>query len=446
MERADSDRGRVGGSAVGSVSDCSEPSRRQRRGRRAQAGLEALAALANQGEPDAVADGCWIELLTVVGLTGIEVRRLGDGGVLWSFGRGVEEDPVRRGAIEVIPRGGRPRGGPIWRTLVGLLVMTLDSRAPLPAADCDVGIDGSSVAACRLRENVRRVAPTDLAVLLLGETGTGKEVVAHATHRLSGRRGNFVPVNVAAIPVDLLEAELFGSVRGAFTGADRARDGLVQAAHGGTLFLDEIGDLDLAMQAKLLRVLESGEVRPVGSTRFRSVDARLVSATHRDLDALMARRSFRTDLYYRLAQAVIRIPPLRERAEDLFQLRSLFEAEASRRLGLPRCRWSEAAETALASHLWPGNIRELRHVVERAMVDARGGIVSGGMLGFADQRRAPARRWDQAKASFRRSFLTAALRRNGGNRSATARELGISRQTLLYHIRNLGIGPAARGS
>jgi sigma-54-dependent transcriptional regulator len=407
--------------------------------------VDALADLASEGEPGAVADERWAELMRVLGVSGVEVRRRCDGGVLWSFGCGREEEADRRGAVEIIPKGGRPEAGPIWRALAALLVMTLGGGEPPSDLDQDIGIDGSSCATCRLREDVRRAAPTDLTVLLLGETGTGKEVVAHATHRLSGRTGSFVPVNVAAIPTDLLEAELFGSVRGAFTGADRARDGLVQAADGGTLFLDEIGDLDVAMQAKLLRVLESGEVRPVGSTRFRSVNARIVAATHRDLESLVVRGAFRADLYYRLAQAVIRIPPLRERAGDLIQLRSLFEAEASRRLGIPRCRWSEAAEIALANHHWPGNIRELRYVVERAMVDCRGGIVSRRVLGLPDQQRAPARRWDEATASFRRRFLTAALHRNGGNRSATARELGISRQTLLYHIRSLGIGPAAGG-
>jgi sigma-54-dependent transcriptional regulator len=245
---------------------------------------------------------------------------------------------------------------------------------------------------------------------------------------------------VAAIPRELLEAELFGSVRGAFTGADRARLGLVRAAHQGTLFLDEIGDLELTLQAKLLRVLESGEVRPVGSTAFHGVDARVVSATHRDLRAAMDAGAFRADLYYRLAPAIVRVPALRERVEDLPLLRRLFEDDAARRFGVAPCRWSEAAETALLRHHWPGNVRELRHVVELAMVTARGGLVTRSMLPFGEEEGGPPQPWIQATAEFRRRLLRSTLHRHGGNRSAAARELGISRQTLLYHVRSLGLG------
>jgi two-component system NtrC family response regulator len=292
----------------------------------------------------------------------------------------------------------------------------------------------------RLRAELRRIAPTDIAVLVLGETGAGKEVAAQAVHRLSGRTGGFVPVNLAAIPKELVEAELFGSVRGAYTGAERARQGLVTSAHRGTLFLDEIGDLDVAMQVKLLRVLESGEVRPVGSTAFHTVDARVVSATHRDLLTRIDDGTFRADLYYRLAPAVVRVPPLRERLDDLPLLRRIFEREASQRIGLPPCRWSEAAQSALLRYHWPGNIRQLRHVVELVMVEARGGVVSRGMLPFGEAEAVAPQRWGQATADFRRRLLRHTLLRHGGNRSAAARELGISRQTLLYHLRSLGAG------
>jgi transcriptional regulator with PAS, ATPase and Fis domain len=281
--------------------------------------------------------------------------------------------------------------------------------------------------------------PTDLTVLVQGETGVGKEVVATALHRRSGRTGRFVPVNVAAIPSDLLEAELFGSVRGAFTGATRSRPGLVRAANGGTLFLDEVGDLSPQLQAKMLRFLESREVRAVGSTTFERVDVRVLSATHRDLRTGIEHGWFRSDLFYRLASTAVEVPPLRHRAEDIGPFRALFEAEVRRRVGLAGCRWSAAAERALARYPWPGNVRELRHVVEVAVVKAAGGIVTADTLSLAPGCPAPSGRWAEAMHDFRRSFLRAALRRNAGNRTATARELGISRQTLHYHLRQLGL-------
>jgi len=403
--------------------------------------LEALAVLSCEGDPSALSEAHSSRLLRSLGLSGIEVHCRGSGRVVWRCGGGAADDEVTSGALRVTPLGGRPRQGPIWRTLLGLLAMTaIAGESEDGAEDDDTGIHGRSASVTRLRAELRRIAPTDIAVLILGETGAGKEVAAQAIHRLSGRTGAFVPVNVAAIPKELLEAELFGSVRGAYTGADRARQGLVTAAHRGTLFLDEIGDLDLAMQAKLLRVLESGEVRPVGSTVFHTVDARVVSATHRDLLTGIDGGSFRADLYYRLAPAVVRVPPLRERIEDLPLLRHLFEQEASLRIGLPPCRWSEAAESALLRYHWPGNIRQLRHAVELGMVEARGGVVTRAMLPFGEGENTAPQGWGQATADFRRRLLRRALHRHGGNRSAAARELGISRQTLLYHLRSLGLG------
>jgi len=403
--------------------------------------IEALAVLACEGDPAALSGSQADRLLSCVGLTGIEVRSVGSGTVVWRHGSGPAGDEVESGTLRVIPRGGRLGEGAVSRALLGLLVMVAAGAEPVVAGtDDDTGVHGCSAAAELLRAELRRMAPSDLAVVVLGETGAGKEVVARAIHRLSGRTGAFVPVNVAAIPRELLEAELFGSVRGAFTGADRPRQGLVRAAHRGTLFLDEIGDLDLPMQAKLLRVLESGEVRPVGSTTFHAVDARVVSATHRDLRARMESGAFRADLYYRLAPAVLRVPPLRQRTEDLPVLRRLFADEASRRLGAPPCRWSAAADAALLRYHWPGNVRELRHVVELTMVEARGGIVTRAMLPFSEADSLAPQRWEQATADFRRQLLRTTLDRHGGNRSAAARELGISRQTLLYHFRSLGVG------
>ncbi len=304
----------------------------------------------------------------------------------------------------------------------------------------DVEIVGRSTAAAEFQHKLGQFAATDLAVLLEGETGSGKEVAARVLHRRSKRPGRFVPVNMAAIPSELAEAELFGATRGAFTGADRARPGLIEAAHEGTLFLDEIGDLAAELQAQLLRFLESGEVRAVGSTTTRKIAARVVSATHRDVREGVRAGWFRLDLYYRLAPVVIRVPPLRERVEDIPLLREVFEEEVERRLGVPRCRWSGEAELALAHYDWPGNVRELRHVVEVAVVTAAGGTVTAEDLGLEGRVGPAVRRWDQAASDCRRDLLKTALARHGGNRSAAARELGISRQTLHYHMRQLDMG------
>jgi DNA-binding NtrC family response regulator len=295
-----------------------------------------------------------------------------------------------------------------------------------------------------VRRQLCELGPVHLSVLLLGETGVGKEVAATALHRLSGRSGSLIAVNVAAIPTGLLEAELFGSVKGAFTGADRSRRGLVMAADGGTLFLDEIGDLDPPLQVKLLRFLESQEVRPVGSTEGKKVDVRIVAATHRDLERRMREGMFRPDLYYRVAGLPVTIPPLRERREDVGILTRLFEAEALARYGLESRRWSSEARETLRRYDWPGNVRELRQTVEVALVRARGGVVLPEHLPIVVDDDLAAGTWSEAQREFRRRFLTQALRRNQGNRSATARELGISRQALLYHLRNLGLTDIGR--
>jgi sigma-54-dependent transcriptional regulator len=283
------------------------------------------------------------------------------------------------------------------------------------------------------------MGPTHLPILLVGETGVGKEVAARALHRLSNRRGTFVPVNIAAIPANLLEAELFGSVKGAYTGADRARQGLAVAADHGTLFLDEIGDLDPPLQVKLLRFLDSQEVRPVGATQSRIVDVRILSATNSDLDRRVREGAFRQDLYYRIAAPPLTIPPLRERREDIGLLKSLFEREAVTRHGIAPCTWSREAEAMMRRYGWPGNVRELRQAVEVALVRAGGGVVRREHLPIIETEVGPTGTWDEAQKNFRWKFLRAALERNNGNRSATARELGISRQALLYHIRNLGL-------
>jgi transcriptional regulator with GAF, ATPase, and Fis domain len=223
---------------------------------------------------------------------------------------------------------------------------------------------GSSEAMRHVSRAVRRVAPRDTAVLIIGETGTGKELIAQQLHRLSPRRAKpFVVINCAAIPEALLESELFGYVRGAFTGAAQSRLGRIQAANGGTLFLDEIGEMPISLQAKLLRFLESGELQRLGSTETWHADVRVVSATNRDLRQLSAKSLFRSDLYYRLCVFPIVLPPLRDRGGDVAELATHFLHRFSAEM-----RLSQAAVKRLAAYPWPGNVRELRHVIERATI------------------------------------------------------------------------------
>ena len=227
---------------------------------------------------------------------------------------------------------------------------------------------GASPAALEVKRQARRVAMTDSTVLLLGETGTGKELLAHAIHAASRRAARpFVGVNIAAIPDTLLEAEFFGTAPGAYTGADRkGRDGKFKLADGGTLFLDEIGDMPLALQAKLLRALQEQEIEPLGSNRVERIDVRIVAATSRDLEAMVAAGSFRADLFYRLNVLPIRLPPLRARLQDLEALVDALAEDIARRSGLPHKALSGEALDLLARQPWPGNIRELRNVLEQA--------------------------------------------------------------------------------
>ncbi len=313
---------------------------------------------------------------------------------------------------------------------------------------------GNSAAAVEVKRQARRVALTDSSVLLLGETGTGKELLAHGIHAASARAGKpFIGVNIAAVPETLLEAEFFGVAPGAYTGAERkGRDGKFKAADGGTLLLDEIGDMPLALQSKLLRVLQEQEVEPLGSNRVQRIDVRIVAATSRDLPAMVAAGSFRADLYYRLNVLPIRLPPLRERLEDLEALVEALAEDIARRSGLPHKGLSAEALDLLAMHAWPGNIRELRNVLEQAtlMTDdpALGVAHFAGLLArqAAAPTNAPAsapaiteatagfKPLPQAVAELEAASIAQALRRTGGNKLAAARLLGISRATLYQKL------------
>jgi len=244
-----------------------------------------------------------------------------------------------------------------------------------PAGGGRHGMVGESAPMLRVYELIERVAPSDVSVLVIGETGTGKELVARALHRLSARRAKpFLAENCAAVPAQLLESELFGHKKGSFTGAVADRDGHFVAASGGTLFLDEIGDMPLEMQAKLLRALETKEVRPVGSNRTVRADVRVVAATNRDLATMVAERRFREDLYYRLKVVQIDLPPLRERSGDIERLVGYFLAMVARDNGVAELEIAPEALQALCGHDWPGNVRQLENEIRRLTALCRGRI------------------------------------------------------------------------
>lgn len=323
---------------------------------------------------------------------------------------------------------------------------TVAPEAPSPALRSDYGLIGSSAPMRAVYQLIGKVLHNPVSVLLTGETGTGKELVARAIHDCGFRRSQaFIVQNCASLPENLLESELFGYRKGAFTGAERDRKGLFDAADGGTLFLDEIGDMPLALQAKLLRVLQEGEVRPLGSTATHKVDVRIVAATHRDLRALVEDGRFREDLFYRLSHFPIALPPLRERDEDILQLARHFAAKASAFLQRDPCRWAETTLTHLAGYAFPGNVRELKGLVERAVLLCEGGELLPEHFSLhqdASQAGDGCMNLRERLERVERNLLLDCLRKNRGNQSQAARELGLPRRTLLYRMDRLKISPA----
>jgi DNA-binding NtrC family response regulator len=292
-------------------------------------------------------------------------------------------------------------------------------------------IIGRSPALERVFEQVRAVADSDASVLLIGESGTGKELVARAIHHHGARRdGPFVAVNCAAIPETLLESELFGHEKGAFTGADRKRRGLFAEASGGTLFLDEVGDVALPLQAKLLRVLQDKAVRPIGGSHEIQVDLRLISATHQDLGAMVTEGRFREDLYYRLAVIPLRLPSLRERSEDIMLLAAHFLTRAAASLGKELQAFDEEATTWLLRHRWPGNVRELENIVERAATLARGPRIT--LADLHTEFAAPASGIGPRPtlAELEAQYIQRVLEETKGDKVAAASILGVSVRTL----------------
>ncbi|MBA1264272.1 sigma-54-dependent transcriptional regulator [Stutzerimonas sp. NM35] len=257
------------------------------------------------------------------------------------------------------------------------------AAAAQDAANGEIGIIGHCAPMQDLFGKIRKVAPTDSNVLIQGESGTGKELVARALHNLSQRaKAPMISVNCAAIPETLIESELFGHEKGAFTGASAGRAGLVEAADGGTLFLDEIGELPLEAQARLLRVLQEGEIRRVGSTQSQKVNVRLVAATHRDLKNLAKLGEFREDLYYRLHVIALKLPPLRERGSDILEIAVAFLARQGARMGGDEMHFSHEAEQAIRHYPWPGNVRELENAIERAAILSESPEISAELLGI----------------------------------------------------------------
>ena len=324
-------------------------------------------------------------------------------------------------------------------------VMEQEESVPPRGTEAADGIIGVSPAIREIGDLITRIAKRDVSVCIFGESGTGKELIARAIHRHSGRRQKaFTTINCAALPENLIESELFGSARGAFTGAERDRAGLIETSDGGTLFLDEIGEMPLAAQAKLLRFLQEGEFRRVGETTVRSADVRVVSATNRKLESAVEEGRFREDLYYRVRGIEIVVPPLRDRVSDIPLLASHFLAREHEKQRCGPSRLSSDAEAAFASHHWPGNVRELQNTIRGAHAiagDAK--VIDLEHLPEALRRMKTARKntgsYQDAVVRFRRDLIEKSLAQANGNQNQAAAMLKISRQALAYQIRELGI-------
>lgn len=409
--------------------------------RLAGSGREGLAALGRD------IDAVLLDLRMPGGLDGIEVlRRIRSENnappvvVLTAFASAANTiEAMRLGAFDHLTK-------PIGRDALRALLQRLPERTSVvrnPNDETEDTLIGASEGMRRVQKAIGLAADNDAIVLILGETGTGKELVARALH-VHGKRkdGPFVAVNCAAIPEDLLESELFGHVRGSFTGATADRAGAFRDAANGTLFLDEIGDMPLAMQAKILRALQEQVVTPVGGKPVRT-NARVVAATHRDLAKLVAAHQFREDLYYRLNVVPIAIPALRERAADIGPLARHFLARAAASGGRHK-QLDPAAIDKLRHHAWPGNVRELRNVIERACILTRADIIGAGDidLGASEITAGPAQRDSDlpaAVAQLETEMIQRALEACDGNRTEAARRLNINRQLLYTKMQRYGL-------
>jgi len=355
---------------------------------------------------------------------------------------------VKAGAFDFVPKPVR------FDKLDEVIAAALAKRGERPGTDAPQQslsssgeiVIGDSPAMKEVAELVRSAAPSRINMLLTGESGTGKEVIARAIHDASGRKGLFVPVHCAALPATLLESELFGYERGAFTGATERHRGRFELADGGTLFLDEIGEIDPSVQVKLLRVLETRTIERIGGSEEIHCDTRLVSATNRDLAEMVRQGTFREDLFYRLEGVTVRMPPLRERRSDIMPLTERFIKQAAEENGRHVTGITPEAQALLDRYDWPGNIRELRHNIERMVVLAKGDVLTVDDVpenirnNVSAPHREPVQTANAAPVSggtlddTERKLIEATLERCGGNRTRAAQELGISRRTLLRRL------------
>jgi DNA-binding NtrC family response regulator len=412
--------------------------------RTASSGREGLAALSDD------VDAVLLDLRMPDGIDGIEVlRRIRSREdappvvVLTAFASaGNTIEAMRLGALDHLTK-------PIGRDELSALLRRLPSRGRPVHSALESSTDtliGASDGMRRVQKAIGLAADSDAIVLILGETGTGKELVARALHVHSRRKDDpFIAVNCAAIPQDLLESELFGHVKGSFTGAANDRAGAFRDARNGTLFLDEIGDMPLAMQAKILRALQEQSITPVGGKPVRS-SARVIAATHRDLSKLVASGEFREDLYYRLNVVPIAIPPLRERRSDIVPLAERFLA-FSGSVGRSRKQLSPQAIDKLCTYSWPGNVRELRNVIERACVLTRSDIIEPGDIDTTGEQPQSGIAADAdmptAVAQLEEAMIRRALDACGGNRTEAARRLNINRQLLYAKMQRYGLSSGA---
>ena len=388
-------------------------------------------------------------IITDVRLTGetgdVLIERVGDVPVIVMTAYGsvnAAVDAMKRGAADYLSKPFEPQA------LSAAVDRVLQNRVPNISPQRIEAFDPHEIVATQnspMNEALRwarKVAPTEATVLVLGESGTGKELIARAVHNQSGRSGPFVPVNCASIPETLLESELFGHEKGAFTGAHTRQQGLVHAAEEGTLFLDEIGELPSAAQARLLRMLQQREVRRVGARKPERVNIRLIAATHRNLPLLVEREEFRADLYFRLKVVEIKLAPLCERGDDILVLARVFIARATAKLGRSSLTLDPSAATAMTRHKWPGNVRELQHAIERAVILHESGPITAELLGLtsstdADGSNAGGLLEDPSLDGYLRRFVL--THQHELSETELAKRLGISRKTLWERRQRMGI-------